>query len=52
MWTVYIPCSATALMEKLLQGVEKCLTMCRGQSLSTEETEGWTKCRVLQKRDS
>ena len=50
-WTVYIPCLFTASMEKLLQGVEMCLLMCREQSLLTKET-GWTKCRVLQKRNS
>ena len=51
-WTVYIPCSSTASVGKLLQRVEMCLTMCREQSPLTKETEGWTKCRVLQKRDS
>ena len=39
-------------MEKVLQGVKMCLTMCRGQSPLTKEPEGWTKCRVLQTRDS
>ena len=47
---VYIPCSGTDLAENLLQRLELCLTMCRGQSLLTKETEGWTKCRVLQKK--
>ena len=51
-WTVFIPCSSTASMEKLLQRVEMCLTMCREQSPLTKETEEWTKCRVLQKRGS
>ena len=37
-------------MEKLLQRVEMCLTMCREQSPLTRESEEWTKCRVLQKR--
>ena len=50
-WTVYIPCSNTDAVEKLLQRVEVFLTMCRGQSLLTRESEGWTKCRVLQKSD-
>ena len=39
-------------MEKLLQTVELCLTMGREQSFLTEETEEWTKGRVLQKRVS
>ena len=51
-WTVYIHCSSTGSMQKLLQGVEMCLTMCRVQPTLTKETEGWTKCRVLQKRDA
>ena len=36
-WTVLIPCSTTASMEKILQRVEKCLTMCREQSPLTKE---------------
>ena len=32
-WTVFIPCSSTDSAEKLLQRVEKCLTMCKEQSL-------------------
>ena len=51
-WTIFIPCSSTASMEKLLQRVKMCLTMCREQSFLTKETEDWTKCRVLQKRGS
>ena len=51
-WTVFIPCSSTASMGKLLHRVEMCLTMCREQSPLTKETEEWTKCRVLQKRGS
>ena len=50
--TVYIPCSSTDLAENLLQRVELCLTMCRGHSFLTKETEGLTKCRVLQKKYS
>ena len=50
--TVYIPCSSTDSAEKLMGRAELCFTMFRGQSLLTKETEGWTKCRVLQKRDS
>ena len=49
-WTVFRPCSSTAPMEKILQRVEMCLTMCREQSTLTKETEQWTKCQVLQKR--
>ena len=49
-WTVFIPCSSTASLEKLLQRVEMCLTICRKQSPLTKETEELTKCRVLQKR--
>ena len=49
-WTVFIPCSSTDSVEKLLQRVETCLTMCREQSPLTKETELWTKCRVLQKK--
>ena len=37
-------------MEKVLQRVEMCLTMCKEQILLTKETEEWTKCQVLQKR--
>ena len=37
---------------KLLQRGKVCLTNCKGQSPLTKETEEWTKCRVLQKRDS
>ena len=48
-WTAYIPCSSTDSVEKLLQRVEMCLTMCREQSLLTKETEDWTKSRVFQK---
>ena len=51
-WTVFILCSSTASMEKLLQRVELSLTMCREQSPLTKETEEWKKCRVLQKRCS
>ena len=29
-----------------------CLTMCRGQSPLAKETDGWTKCPVLQEKDS
>ena len=50
--TVYIRCSSTDLADKLLQRVDLCLTMFRGQSLLTKDTEGWTKCRVLQTTDS
>ena len=49
-WTVFIPCSSTDSAEKLLQRVETCLTRCREQFPLTEETEEWTKCRVLQKK--
>ena len=50
--TLLILCSSTASTEKLLQRVEMCLTMCKEQSLLTNETEEWTKCRVIQKRGS
>ena len=39
-------------VEKFLQRVETCLTMCREQSPLTKETEEWTKYLVLQKRGS
>ena len=51
-WTVYIPCSSTASLEKLLQGMEMCLTIWREQSTLTKKTEESRKCRVLQKRSS
>ena len=51
-WTVFIPCSSYASMEKLWQTLEMCLTMCKEQSTLTRETEEWTKCRTLQKRGS
>ena len=50
--TRHISCSSTTAMRKLLQSVELCLTMCEGQSPLTKETEAWTKCRELQKRES
>ena len=40
--TASILCSSTASIEKILQRVEMCLTMCREQSPLTKETHEWT----------
>ena len=48
-WTVFIPCSSTASVEKVLQKVEMCLTMCREQSRLTKKQMKGTNVGVLQK---
>ena len=51
-WTVYIPCSSTAPMERIVQRVDMCLTMYTGSSALAKEKTEWTNCQVLQKRGS
>ena len=50
--TVCIPCSNNDSAKKILHRVQLCLKMYKVRSHLNMETEKWTKCRVLQKRDS
>ena len=49
-WTVFIPCTSTASMEKLLQIVQKCSEMCREQSLLTKEKKSVDKMPSIAKK--
>ena len=51
-WTACIHFSSTASVANLLSSVDNSLIVCRGQFVSTRETEEWTECPVLPKRDS
>ena len=49
-WTVCIHYSGTHSVVKLLSRVDNSLIMCRGQFISTTNTEEWTECPALWKR--
>ena len=51
-WTVCIHFSTTNSVMKWLSRVDKSLILCRGQFISTTNTEEWTESPALQKRDA
>ena len=51
-WTVCTHYSSIESVEKLLQGVDKCLITCNEMLTLITEAREWTKCRVLQKTNA
>ena len=51
-WTVFIPCSSSNSVEKMMQKTKMCLIMCREPSLLTKKNRGVDKMPSIARKEA